>query len=161
MYKYTHTHTHTHWGNSESPYICSLKTKTCSQCPAKWGGVMILTFSRWCLHQVSWKREKWCTLDRETTHTSVRTFTVMTFAPKKDLSCTFQQPPENSVSEQKKNKKKQSLHFLADTLIWIAGTSSSLCPRCKTKALTSPFFHFPLHLILNSVLKNIMFEATV
>lgn len=76
---HTCSHTTDMWGNSKSPYICRLKTKTRSLCAAKWGGVLILTFNRWCLSHFSWKKQNWRTkvhLTVKPQHTALRTFNV-------------------------------------------------------------------------------------
>ncbi len=124
------------WGNSKSPYICRLKTKTRSLCPAKWGGVLILIFNRWCLSHFSWKKKRGVhqsALDRETTAYGGEDVHVHDLCTWKRSDLYFlHQPPVSSVSEQKKKTTKPA--FYLDSLIWLAGTSRcSLCPRCKTK----------------------------
>ncbi len=127
-HRHTHSHTADMWGNSKSPYICRLKTKTRSVCTAKWGGVLTLTFYR-CLSHFSWKKKTGfhqSALDDETTEQCGGRSRPWPLHLKRIGLALFLQWILC------RSKTTTPAFYLYS--IWMLGTSSSsLCPRCKTK----------------------------
>lgn len=138
------------WGDSKSSSICRLKTKTPPPHPAKWGGVSPLTFTRWCLSNFSWKKEKNCctpTFQRQL-HKGVSMVMFVTFDPVKNLHCTFDHPLACFTSEMQKEKTNSKPTFCFYSLILISRRSRcGLCFRHRAKSLTLPYVYSPFHVI--------------